>query len=121
MSQLFLKSRLTSFYSTSEVVGAALNSVIRAIEVERPIRQGSQPFAPQGPELVEGLDPKPLNVRATDPKRVGVNSLHLSVDSLGYENGVRKFPPLVHPPPYERERVEQRPLRKLTTIPSLLR
>ena len=26
----------------------------------------------KGPELVEGLDPKPLNVRVTDPKRVEV-------------------------------------------------
>src|SRR5688572_4548286 len=31
---------------------------------------------------VERLDPKPLNVRVTDPKRVEVNSLHLSVDSF---------------------------------------
>src|SRR5688572_28046272 len=31
---------------------------------------------------VERLDLKPLNVRVTDPKRVEVNSLHLSVDSL---------------------------------------
>jgi hypothetical protein len=38
-----------------------------AIEVERPVRRGSRPFAPKGPELAEGLDPKPLNVRATGP------------------------------------------------------
>ena len=31
---------------------------------------------------VERLDPKPLNVRATELKRVEVNSLHLSVGSF---------------------------------------
>jgi hypothetical protein len=31
---------------------------------------------------VERLDPKPLNVRATDEKRVEVNSLHLSARSI---------------------------------------
>src|SRR5687768_17908354 len=53
-------------------------SRIHTKEVERPVRRGSRPFdRMKGPELVEGLDPKPLNVRATDPKRVEVNSLHL--------------------------------------------
>jgi hypothetical protein len=51
------------------------------MEVERPVRRGSRPFAPtKGPELVEGLDPKPLKVRPADLKRVEVNSLHLSVE-----------------------------------------
>jgi len=40
---------------------------------------------------VERLDPKPLNVRATDPKRVEVNSRHLSVDSFGCENGLNGY------------------------------
>ena len=31
---------------------------------------------------VERLDPKPLNVRPTGPKRVEVNSLHLSAGSF---------------------------------------
>ena len=36
---------------------------------------------------VERLDPKPLNVRATDPKRVEVNSLHLFPSHSNAEQG----------------------------------
>jgi hypothetical protein len=32
--------------------------------------------------MVERLDPKPLDVRATGAKRVEVNSLHLSVEFI---------------------------------------
>jgi hypothetical protein len=51
-------------------------------EVEPPVRRGSRPFAPKGPELVEGHDLKQLIGRANDSKRVEVNAHHLSVDSF---------------------------------------
>jgi hypothetical protein len=50
-----------------------------AFEVARPVRLGSRPFASKGPELVEGLDLKPLNGSATAGKRVEVKSLHFPV------------------------------------------
>jgi hypothetical protein len=48
---------------TSSVLGAQIQRRTRAPEVER-------------------LDPKPLNVAATDPKRLEVKSLHLSPNYL---------------------------------------
>src|SRR5687768_17425264 len=47
------------------------------VKVERPVRRGSRPFARmKGPELVEGLDLKPLMLRRTESRRVAVYSLH---------------------------------------------
>ena len=51
----------------------------QAPEVERPVRRGSRPFArTKGPELVEGLDLKPLIGRAND---VGLFSEEIDVAS----------------------------------------
>jgi hypothetical protein len=57
---------------------------------------------------VERPDPEPLNVRATDPKRVEVNSRHQSI-RFGCENELRlmnthkQFPRTVQTPRAENE------------------
>jgi hypothetical protein len=60
--------------------GAACSHSILRISIEilrkRAINQGAKNAIE-----VERLDPKPLNVRATGPKRVEVKSLHLPVAS----------------------------------------
>ena len=50
-----------------------------SVEVGRPVRRSSRPCAQMhDPEVVEGLDPKPLAVRGTERRRVEVNSRHLN-------------------------------------------
>jgi hypothetical protein len=52
----------------TEVVPDALSSAVSMHQRwSGQFGRGSRFFAPKGPELVEGLDPKPLNVRATVP------------------------------------------------------